>query len=128
MYIYAPTICNTTTPNTSLSGSLTCTNTTCNSIQMNPTQQPPNANYVGYSNITQLSSNDTLAWGTYNNLISTTITTPGVYDIYIDAQIAYCYTTAYTNDNVCTYGISLSPATPDLHCLYCQYMAGHILT
>ena len=61
--------------------------------------------YIGYTNITQISTNYTLAWGTYNNLLSITISTPGVFDI--DVQIYYAYTTAYTNDNVCTYEISL---------------------
>ena len=124
MYLYAPTSCVITSPSTNLTGSLACTNITCNSIQVIPSQQPPSAYYIGYSNITQLSTNYTLAWGTYNNLLSTTISTPGVYDI--DAQIAYSYTTGYTNDNVCTYGISLSPTTTDINCFYCQYTAGHL--
>ena len=69
-------------------------------------------------------SNYILAGGTYNNLLSTTISVPGVYDI--DAQISYAYTTAYTGDNVCTYCISLLPTTTDLNCLDCRYTAGHI--
>ena len=89
---------------------------------MNPTQQPPNANYIGYSNITQLSSNYAIAWGTYNNLLSTTLSTPGGYEF--DAQMAYSFQTAYQNDNVCNFGISLSSATPDLNCFYVQYVAG----
>ena len=86
--------------------------------------KPTNVNYIGYGNITQLSTNYTLAWGTGNNLLSTTIAKPVVYDR--DAQIAYSYTTGYTNNYVRTSGISLAPTTSDINCLFCQFIAGHI--
>ena len=39
-----------------LNNAWTCTNIICNSIQTNPTQSPPNANYIGYTNIVNLST------------------------------------------------------------------------
>ena len=60
--------------------------------------------------------------GTYNNLLSMTISIPGVYDF--DAQMAYSFQTAYQADNVCNFGISLSQTTPDIKCFYVQYVAG----
>ena len=34
-----------------LNNALTCTNITCNKIQVNPTLAPPNVNYIGYTNM-----------------------------------------------------------------------------
>ena len=94
----------------------------CTSISMYSSCEPSNINYIGYNNIVSLNGNVALAWGTYNNLLSFTITTPGTYDF--DAQILYAYTTAYSNDNVCTYAISLSSTTTDINCMYAEYTAG----
>ena len=54
MYLSAPTSCVITSQRTSLTGSLTCTNITCNSIQVNSTTQPPNSNYIGSVSYTHL--------------------------------------------------------------------------
>jgi len=48
LYISAPTLCSITTPNCSLSGSLTCTTMVCNSVKVNSTQQAPSGNYIGH--------------------------------------------------------------------------------
>ena len=112
-------------PSCSFSAPIQATSLTVNNgIVLNSTSAPPTINYIGYSNVVSLNGNVALAWGTYNNLLSVTISTPGTYDF--DAQILYAYTTAYSADNVCTYAISLSPSTPDINCLPAAYTAGKI--
>ena len=63
-----------------------------------------------------------MAWGIYNNLLSTTISVPGVCDI--DAQISFFHQRAYQNNTICTYGIlyhqqlpTLIVYTVDLQCI-----------
>ena len=119
LLLYTPTTCIITTPNTSLSGSLTCTN-----IRVNRSGLPPNANYIGYSQFVSLTAYCSLIQGTYTNVTSIVISTPGMYDI--DCQIAYNYTTTYPLDSHCTYAVSTLSQSYDSDALVSQFMAGKI--
>ena len=70
LYINAPTLCSITTPNCSLSGSLTCTTMVCNTVKVNSTQQAPSGNYIGhyYKYQITLASQVTTSWANVNSL------------------------------------------------------------
>ena len=93
-------------------------------IAMSSATSLPSINYIAYSNVVSLHGNASLGWGSFNNLLSVAISTPGTYDF--DAQILYAYTVASFADNARSYNIAFSPTAADLDCLYAQYTAGKI--
>ena len=107
IYLSAPTSCIITSPSPSLTGSLTCTNIICNSIQVNSTTQPPNSNYIGYSYTYSTSSSYTMTTSWSNiNYLGASISNSGVYIINATFPIYYL-----TNNGIQTlyYALSTSP-------------------
>ena len=93
-------------------GNISCTNITCNTIQYNTITQPAIANYIGYTNMSLLSSPIfSLMYGIYNNIISTTLPYAGTYDC--DVSFPYSFVTGSAANNIIQYCISTNSSTPD---------------
>ena len=83
----------TTTTNTLNSTTINCSNLTITNIQSVPSSAPPNANYIGYSNMVFTSGIVHLPGnGLYTSVLSTTLPYKGTYDC--DVFFSYNFVTS----------------------------------
>ena len=101
----------TTTANTLNSTTINCSNLTITNMQSVPSTSPPNANYIGYSNMAITSTLYNLTAGSYNNVISISLPYKGTYDC--DVSFPYGFVTGSSSGNYIIYCISTNSNTPD---------------
>ena len=100
----------TTSADTFNSTTINCSNLTITNIQSVPSTSPPNANYIGYSDMVITTTIFYLTAGIYNNVISISLPNKGTYDC--DVSFPYNVVTGSTTSNYIFYCISTNNTTP----------------